>query len=312
MTLELLIEQRVCPRQANPAQEQISAIRDVAHDVADFVERTGDQPLRGAAAQGQRDVADAITRATGQQRQQAVGHRLFITRDRGHPGESHRETLWVLQHQDHQQHVHDILLARSRTTLGSSRCSASNTLAASESGVSPGSMGTRSCAIIAPRSNCSSTKCIVAPDSRAPLASTASCTRWPYMPGPPNSGSRAGWILIIRPRNRDTTAPGTSFRYPASTTRCASPSAASSSLASEASRSTVVGMFARWARCKAGASGRFEITRATGATGDSPRLSRRACRFVPPPETSTATRTGSSVTDYCGSSARPISASSRW
>ena len=35
-----------------------------------------------------------------------------------------------------------------------------------------------------PRSYTSSTRWTVAPLSRAPLASTASCTRWPYMPAP--------------------------------------------------------------------------------------------------------------------------------
>ena len=42
----------------------------------------------------------------------------------------------------------------------------------------------------APRSYSSSTRCTVAPLSRAPLASTASCTRLPYIPGPPNAGQQ--------------------------------------------------------------------------------------------------------------------------
>ena len=67
-------------------------------------------------------------------------------------------------------------------------------------GVSPGSTGTRAWARIAPRSYTSSTRWTVAPLSRAPLASTASCTRRPYMPVPPNAGSSAGCTLMMRPR----------------------------------------------------------------------------------------------------------------
>src|SRR6266498_3767272 len=187
---DLLIEERVQPRTATHAPQCDVA---VVGDVAD-------------------DVADAIPRAAGQQGEQRIRHGSLVAGDGCHSGETHGQAFGVLQREHEQQQIHPILLASSRTTCGSNRCSASKTRAASLSGVSPGSIRTRSCAMIAPRSKTSSTKCTVAPDAVAPLASTASCTRWPYIPGPPKSGSRAGWMLIIRPRNRATTDAGTSFR----------------------------------------------------------------------------------------------------
>ena len=39
----------------------------------------------------------------------------------------------------------------------------------------------------------------LAPLSVAPAAMTASCTRWPYIPGPPKAGRSAGWMLTMRP-----------------------------------------------------------------------------------------------------------------
>src|SRR5205085_7618932 len=293
MSLDLLIEERRHPwPAAHTPQQDVAVVRDVADDVADFVECAGEQTLRGAAAERERHVADAIASRTGEQGKQAVAHRLFVAGYGGHAREANGQTVGILERQDDQQQLHDILLARSSTTRGNSRCSASNTRAASDSGVSPVSMRTRSCAMIAPRSNSSSTKCTVAPDSFAPLASTAAWTCWPYIPGPPKSGNRAGWMLIIRPRKRETTAAGISFMYPANTTSCASPSAPSSSAASAGSRSTVVATPERRARSSAPAAGRFEMTRVTRAMEDAVRLSRRACRFVPPPDTSAATRTG--------------------
>src|SRR2546426_103657 len=115
------------------------------------------------------------------------------------------------------------------------------------------------------------------------------------MPGPPNAGSRAGWILISRWRNRATAAGGIRCRYPASTARSASRRAVSSSAASRASERTVVGTPASRARSSAPASGRLEMTRTTRAGPAGPSASSSAWRFVPLPETSTATRTGLSL-----------------
>ncbi|OGT95079.1 MAG: hypothetical protein A3I79_01450 [Gemmatimonadetes bacterium RIFCSPLOWO2_02_FULL_71_11] len=78
--------------------------------------------------------------------------------------------------------------------------------------MSPGCTGTGHCATMRPWSYCSSTRCTVAPLNRAPLASTASCTRRPYMPGPPKAGNSAGWMLSIRSRKAATTASGTFLR----------------------------------------------------------------------------------------------------
>ncbi len=62
----------------------------------------------------------------------------------------------------------------SRTTFGSSRCSAACTRSRSVSTVSPGSTGTGSLAITSPVSTPSSTKCTVAAAAGAPAASTSS------------------------------------------------------------------------------------------------------------------------------------------
>src|SRR2546428_1015094 len=56
------------------------------------------------------------------------------------------------------------------------------------------------------------------------------------MPAPPNAGSNAGWILIIRHGKRATTLDGIRWRYPASTTSPASPRAAVSAAASAGGR----------------------------------------------------------------------------
>ena len=50
------------------------------------------------------------------------------------------------------------------------------------------------------------------PDSVAPLAITASCTRFPYIPAPPKAGRSAGCTLTMRPAYFCTTPGGTSFR----------------------------------------------------------------------------------------------------
>src|SRR6266542_1938415 len=173
---DLLIEERVQPRTATHAPQcDVAVVGDVADDVADLVEPAVDEALGRAAAQCQRDVADAIPRAAGQQGEQRIRHGSLVAGDGCHSGETHGQAFGVLQREHEQQQSHPILLASSRTTCGSNRCSASKTRAASLSGVSPGSIRTRSCAMIAPRSKTSSTKCTVAPDAVAPPASTTSC-----------------------------------------------------------------------------------------------------------------------------------------
>src|ERR1043166_8118710 len=195
-TLELLVEQRRKARAAaHSAERQVAVVRDIADDVADLVEPAVHEALLPAAAERERDVPDAVARRARQEREQAVADRLFVARDCRHGCEPCCETVRILKCEQQHQHVHESLRARSRTTFGSNRCSASRTRAARVSGVSPGITGTRSCAMIAPRSNSSSAKCTVAPDSFAPRASTASCTWWPYIPGPPTSGHQAGWMV---------------------------------------------------------------------------------------------------------------------
>ena len=41
---------------------------------------------------------------------------------------------------------------------------------------------------------------MVTPVTLSPALRTASCTRFPYIPRPPNFGRRAGWIFRMRPR----------------------------------------------------------------------------------------------------------------
>ena len=74
------------------------------------------------------------------------------------------------------------------------RCSASSTRAASVSGVSPASTGTAACATIGPESISADTKCTVAPCVFTPASSARS-----WVSRPLNAGSRAGWMLSMRP-----------------------------------------------------------------------------------------------------------------
>ena len=99
-------------------------------------------------------------------------------------------------------------------------CSASSTRAASRSGVSSGQHGNSRL-----RQHCSPIVDLVDQMNRDagflvpagqhglmhPAVRTCPCRRTP--------GSRAGWVLMMRPRYDATTGAGTSFRYPASTTQ---------------------------------------------------------------------------------------------
>src|SRR2546427_12471767 len=78
-----------------PPQQQEAVGEDVAHDVTDFVERAGEQALRGALTQRERHVAHMIPRAAGEERPQRVDHRLLETGDGRHGGEPERETVEV-------------------------------------------------------------------------------------------------------------------------------------------------------------------------------------------------------------------------
>ena len=80
----------------------------------------------------------------------------------------------------------------------------------------------------------SSTTMTVQPVTLAPYASAS---RTPCAPG--KAGSRAGWVLMIRPPNRSRNVPPNSFMKPASTTRSGLKTATVSAMAaSQAARSS--------------------------------------------------------------------------
>ena len=144
-----------------------------------------------------------------------------------------------------------------------------------------------------PRSYTSSTRWTVAPLSRAPLASTASCTWRPYMPAPAERRQQGGVHVHDAMAVAGDDGGGNELEVAGQDQQVhpvARPAASSQSAPSAGSDSTSAGTPCARARSSAPASARL-LTPAPPAPGPpAPRARSSASRLLPRPETATATR----------------------